>query len=340
MRFPEKVRLANLPTPVHRLDRLSAAFGVEAFAKRDDMTGGAESGNKIRKLEYVVRDLLDRGCDTLVTCGGADSNHARAGALAAARLGLRCTLILRRPPPGLVGNLFLDRLAGADIRFVEPETYYEDFDRVREEVMSGLAASGRKPYWVPTGASMPLGAVGYAGCAAEIADHVRKTGSPFDVILFATGSGGTAAGLLVGVRASGLDARVVGVNTGEPTGRLRAETLSIARGCADLLGVDMRLTAEDVVIVDGYDAGGYGMADEAVFGTIRRFAAEEGLILDPVYTAKAASGLVGMLERGEIKRGERVLFVHTGGVFGLFAHHSELDGTAPKRRGNGIDESV
>jgi len=324
MRLPRKISLANLPTPIQPLNRLSERFGVEVFVKRDDMTGGAETGNKIRKLEFVLADALGKGCDAVVTCGGADSNHARATAVAAKRLGLLPHLILRKPSKRLVGNLLLDRLVGAEVTLVEPDEYYADLEGIRERVFADLRKRGHKPYWVPTGASMPMGAVGYVGCAAEIALFEAQAGFKFDAVVFGTGSGGTAAGLLVGAAIYGLSARVIGINTGEPAEELRSETVRIANGCAELLEFKKRFKASDVVIVDGFDAGGYGEVDERTVKTLRWFAENEGLLLDLVYTAKAASGLVGLLERGDFKSDDRVLFIHTGGLPSLFTHYELL----------------
>jgi D-cysteine desulfhydrase len=324
MRWPEKIFLANLPTPIHGMERTSEALGVEAFVKRDDMTGGVETGNKIRKLEYVMADALRGGYDTIVTCGGADSNHARATAIACARCGIASVLILRKPTTSLVANLVFDRLLGADVRLYEHERYHAELEEIRRGVMEGLEREGRKPYWVPTGASMPMGAVGYVECVKEIADFERESGISFDRIVFASGSGGTEAGLLVGVNGLGIDAEVLGINTGEDEDKLRSVILSSAEGCAELMGLEASFEPGDVAIVGGYDAGGYGIVDDDVVRTIRRFAREESLILDPVYTAKAAMGLVGECERGRIEKGEKVLFIHTGGVFGLFAHHHLL----------------
>lgn len=323
MEFPERVGLANIPTPVHRLDGLSEEFGVDLFIKRDDTTGCAESGNKIRKLEFVVADAIEKGCDCIVTCGGADSNHARATAIACRRYYLTPVLILRSPKEELTANLLLDELADADIRLFDEETYYTDFDRAKEDVLEELRKEGRNPYWVPTGASMPLGAVGYVRCASEIADFEKETDITFNKIYFATGSGGTAAGLLVGSKAFGLSAEIIGVNTGENTEQLRNTTLSVAEGCAELLGLNISLRPEDVNILDGYDAGGYGIVDESVITTIREFVEREGILLDPVYTAKAARGLMSELV-SSTKRGGKILFIHTGGIFSLFTHRKKF----------------
>jgi D-cysteine desulfhydrase len=326
IKLPHKVFLANLPTPIHRLDRLSETFGVDVFIKRDDMTGGVETGNKIRKLEFIVADALRKGYDTIVTCGGADSNHCRATAVACARYGLHAVLLLRKPTADITGNLVLDKLVGADVRLFEPEVYYSQLANIKDEVLTELDRKGKKGYWVPVGASIPLGAVGYVGCAAEVADFEKKNKMSFDVIFFATGSGGTAGGLLVGSKVFDLKARIVGVNTGEDASELRRTTLEVARGCAAIIGSPVSFKSKDVIILNGYDAGGYGLVDENVVNTILRFAREEGIVLDPVYTAKAAAGMVGEMEKGKIRKGKKVLFIHTGGVFGLFAHRRLLLG--------------
>ncbi|MCX7703881.1 MAG: pyridoxal-phosphate dependent enzyme, partial [Planctomycetota bacterium] len=228
------------------------------------------------------------------------------------------------PTAEVTGNLILDRLTGASIRFLEPEIYYSRLNTVKDEILSELEREGRRGYWVPVGASVPLGAVGYVNCAAEISEFEKRSGVNFDQIFFATGSGGTAAGLLVGSRTFGLKAQLIGVNTGEETSELRKTTLEVAFGCSSLMGVSLSLKSEDVMILDGYDGGGYGVIDENVVRTISDFARVEGIILDPVYTAKAASGLVGELKRGAVRKNSKILFLHTGGVFGLFAHYNIL----------------
>ena len=324
MKSLPKVTLANLPTPIQHLNRLSKRFGVEVFVKRDDMTGGAETGNKIRKLEFVLADAMGKGCNAVVTCGGADSNHARATAIAAKRLQLLPHLILRKPKKPLVGNLLLDRLVGARITLVEPDEYHANLETIKQRIFADLKEQGFRPYWVPTGASMPVGAAGYVGCAGEIALFEARAGFAFDAVVFATGSGGTAAGLLVGAAIHALKARIIGINTGEPAEQLRAETIRIANGCAQLLGLKKHFEASDVVIVDGFDAGGYGQIDQQTIKTLKWFAENEGLLLDLVYTAKAAAGLLGLLERGEFKRQDKVLFIHTGGLPSLFTHHALL----------------
>lgn len=319
-----KIPLANLPTPIQSLKNLSRRLGVEIFVKRDDMTGGAETGNKIRKLEYVLADALSRGCDAVVTCGGADSNHARATAIAAKRIGLKPHLILRRPKNELVGNLLLDRLVGAEITLVEPDEYYTSLEEIREKVFADLRRRGSRPYWIPTGASMALGAAGYVDCVSEISLFEARVGFQFDALVFATGSGGTAAGLLVGTLLYGLKALPIGINTGEPTEQLKTDTLNIANECADLLGLKHSFNPNDVVIVDGFDAGGYGEIDKRTIETFRLFADQEGLILDLVYTAKAAAGLIGLIERGYFKHNAKLLFIHTGGLPSVFTYYSFL----------------
>ena len=227
IKFPDKIQLANLPTPIQKIRKLSDTSGIEIYIKRDDMTGGVETGNKIRKLEYVLAHAINNGYDTIVTCGGADSNHARATAIAAAQYGLSCFLILRKPKQEFVGNLILNRLVNAHIHFVEEDLYKSNLERIRDDVLQEINRSGGNAYWVPTGASMPMGAVGYVNCTAEIAAFQTENSITFDRIIFATGSGGTAAGLLVGIRAFDLKTILTGINNKDTSGaRHRPRRLS------------------------------------------------------------------------------------------------------------------
>lgn len=305
---PERVRLARLPTPVERLARMSERLGVEIWCKRDDLTGAGLSGNKVRKLEFLLCDALARGARTVVTCGGEQSNHARATALACARLGLRSVLLLRTPdpscPPRLEGNLVLDRLAGAEVRWITPQQY-----RARAELLAATAAEVERGYVVPEGGSNALGSWGYVGCLEELLAEVP---SPFTVV-YACGSGGTGAGLLLG-RAL-LDARnvrVVGVNVCDDRdtfvgviGRILQEAGHAA-------------AATGIEIQDGYVGLGYARSRPEELRLIEAVARAEGLVLDPVYTGKAFFAMATELARDRECFGQRIVFLHTGGIFGLF----------------------
>lgn len=311
-----RVALAHLPTPVVALDRLAAHLDMRAgtlLAKLDDATGLAGGGNKVRKLEYLCADALAQGCDTLVTGGGAQSNHARLTAAAARRLGLECTLVLGGSCEPAVGNLILDRLLGADIRAVEAY----DFTTLEAAIVAAcddLAARGRRPYGVPLGGSTPLGALGYVRCARELREQVADC----DAVLIASGSGGTHAGLAAGF---GDHARVIGVDVGarpglaEHVGALAAQTAQRAA---------LPLPAGTPVLESGQVGAAYGAHTDACREAIRLAARLEGLILDPVYTGKAMAGLIAARRAGRIGAATRVVFVHTGGLPALFTpQHAE-----------------
>ena len=320
----KKVSLANLPTPIHLLRHTSIKFGIDVYIKRDDMTGCVESGNKIRKQEYLIYDVLEKGCDTVVTDGSTDSNCVRATAVACVRSGLGCTLILYRLEHQLVGNLILDKLLGVDIRYPDKREYISNLEGIKDEVMSEHRSKGRKPYWIPNGASVPIGALGYVNCIKEISDFERAQGITFDRIYFASGSGGTGAGIIVGKKIFDLEAKIVNVRIGNEDNRLDEIVLEVAKGCAGLFDKEVKITPKDVFILDGYNAGGYSIINDDVIDTIKYFATKEGILLDPIFTAKCGMGLLGELKNGQIKKGEKILFIHTGGIFSNYTYHKLL----------------
>jgi D-cysteine desulfhydrase len=309
---PSRLILAHLPTPVVRDDRLSEMLGVELWIKRDDATGGAEAGNKIRKLEFLLADAIERRAKHIVTCGGLQSNHARATAILARRLGLDATLLLRseRPlqeddPP--TGNLLLDLLVGAHVRVITPEQY-----KTRDALMAEVAAELGHAYVIPEGGSNGLGALGYVEAMRE----TRAQADPFDVVVHACGSGGTAAGIALGCAVHGTAGRVLAIAVCDDTAyfeRTIARIVAEARALVDLPG-PAKLTIDD-----RFKGPRYGVMSEDQRAYLVACARDAGLILDPVYTGKAMFGLRAAVQRGEIAQGARVLFVHTGGLPGLLA---------------------
>jgi len=305
--YPERVRLARLPTPVEPLARLGERLGVELYCKRDDLTGAELSGNKVRKLEFLLCDALARGARTVVTCGGEQSNHARATALACARLGLRSVLLLRTAdplrPPALEANLVLDHLAGAEVRWITPAEY-----RDRGERMRSVAAEVDRGYVVPEGGSNALGAWGYAACFEEMLEQVPR---PFTVI-YACGSGGTGAGLLLGRTLRGAhDVRLVGVNVCDD----REYFVRVIGAILEDAGHPV--AAGSIEIQDGYVGLGYARSRPEEIHLLAEVARAEGLVLDPVYTGKAFFALYSELSQDRGRFGPRVVFLHTGGIFGL-----------------------
>ena len=313
------------------MQRLSEKFGVEVYVKRDDLTGTELTGNKVRKLEFVFADAVAKGADVVLTCGGAQSNHARATAIGAVRLGLRCRLLLRTPdashPPPPEGNILLDRMAGAEIVWITPEEYRrrnEIFDR---ETMA-LKKQGHTPYVIPEGASNALGAWGYIRAAEELKKDLASLPGGTDgpvTIIHATGSGGTTAGLILGVRLHKMNARVVGFNVCDDRdyfvrviGEICKEAISTYK-----LGVSIS-SEQDIEVVDGYVGRGYGLSRPEEIELLCELARTEGIFLDPVYTGKAFYGMTQELKKCPTAFGKRIIFMHTGGIFDLFARTAEL----------------
>lgn len=315
--------LANLPTPILPLDRLSRRFGVEIFVKRDDLTGLLESGNKVRKLEFLVGEALSQGADTLITCGTLQSNCCRAVAAVAARLGLRAILALKGDKPASYdGNLLLSKLLGADVVYCAPE----EFARI-EGVLAGLSDAvrgrGGRPYVIPESGATELGAIGYLECAHEIAGQIRQGAPAFDTLVITAFSGGSQAGLLMGRQLAGLSAEVVGVPIAHPAAQVRNYVgATIARAAERF-----RLAVEPpkaVHLLDGYQGKGRGASRKEELDTLIQLAREEGIVLDPVYTGKAFLGFLDHLARDPREFGSRVCFLHTGGIFSLFPFRDSL----------------
>jgi 1-aminocyclopropane-1-carboxylate deaminase/D-cysteine desulfhydrase-like pyridoxal-dependent ACC family enzyme len=310
------VPLAAVATPVEEAARLRAAIGrcPRLLIKRDDAIGFAFGGNKVRKIRFVAADALARGADTLVTCGGVQSNHARVTAAAAAKLGLHCILVVNgNPPDRLSGNALLDRLLGAEVRYVERR---EDRVPAMDAAAAALRRVGRRPYVIPLGASTPLGAAAFVHAVMELLDQA----DPPEAIVHATSSGGTQAGLIAGCVLAGVRTRVIGISADEPAPALEAEVRRILDGLAPLLGVEpARFAGAHVEIDDRFAGEGYGIPTPESRAAIELSARTEALFLDPTYTSKAMAGLVALTRRGTFDPSSTILFWHTGGQVGLFA---------------------
>ncbi len=316
-----RVPLAHLPTPLEPLPRLSQALGPRLFVKRDDQTGLAGGGNKTRKLELLLADAVRQEADTLITIGAPQSNHARQTAAAAARQGLRCVLVLGgQPPAGTTGNLLLDQLMGAQVRWAG--------ERAREEVMAEVAReehkAGRRAYAVPLGGSTPLGAAAYALAMRELQAQMRAQSLSFDRIVFASSSGGTQAGLVAGADLIEFRGQVLGISVDEPADHLQAIVSGLASEAAALLGRPRTYAPEMISVNADYLGGGYAVMGPPEREAIQMFATLEGLLVDPVYTGRAAAGLIDLIRRGAIGRDETVLFWHTGGTPALYAYADQL----------------
>lgn len=329
-RFP----LAFLPTSLHPLSRLGDYLAQHAtphtclWIKRDDQTGLAGGGNKTRKLELLVADALAQGADTLITTGAVQSNHCRQTAAAAARAGLACHLVLGgQPPDNVTGNLLLDRLLGAEIHWTTRENRLPRLHALADE----LRAAGRRPYVITYGGSDPVGATGYVLGLEELLAQSRELGLRVDVIVVASSSGGTQAGLVVGARYLGWDVPILGISIDEPADRLRANVANLATRTAAYLGWPHTFAPSDIWVDDSYLGGGYGVMGVLEREAISLMARTEGILLDPVYTGRALGGLLDLLRtRPEMfVRPDRpgpvnVLFWHTGGSPALFAYAAEL----------------
>lgn len=317
MKMPQKIKLANLPTRIDRLDRISEELGVDLWIKRDDQTGSEISGNKVRKLEFAVKEAMDSGCDYLITCGGLQSNHARATAAAAARLGLGSRLVLRGTERQVAeGNLFLDKMLGASIRFITPEEYSSSRGDIMKEEAGKLAEDGHKAYILPEGASNGIGSFGYINAFNEILQQEKDMGMEFDAIVAAVGSGGTYSGLLYGNEMNGNNKDIIGFNIAGTAEGFKEIVKDLLGEIGDMTGVKSRLKPEYMKIIDGYPGLGYAISRKEEIDFIRHLSMVEGIILDPVYTGKAMYGLYSELKKGNLRNYKNILFIHTGGLFG------------------------
>lgn len=317
-----RVSIAHLPTPLEPLPHLTGQLdGPELWIKRDDQTGLATGGNKTRKLEFLVADALRQKADTLITCGAAQSNHARQTAAAAAKFRLDCRLVLRgEEPPEVQGNLLLDRLLGAEIVWAGDQSLTERMGEMAEE----LRAAGRRPYVVPYGGSNPVGVSGYVAAMEELLRQCEESDIHFDHIVLASSSGGTQAGLMVGARALRYEGHVLGISVDPKADALRRTLAELATATAEHLGLGLTFTPAGFAVNDDYLGGGYGVVGDLERQAIRTVAGAEGVLLDPVYTGRAFGGLMDLIGQGAFESGERVLFWHTGGTAGLFGHREDI----------------
>ena len=320
------------PSPVHPLDRLTAHLGGAAlWAKRDDCNSGlAYGGNKTRKLEYLVADALAKGCDTLVSIGGVQSNHTRQVAAVAARTGLGCVLVQESwvDWPDVVydrvGNIQLSRIMGADVRLVRSE-FGIGLKESWEQALADVERAGGKPYAIPAGASdHELGGLGFARWAQEVAEQERELGIFFDTIVVCSVTGSTQAGMVAGFAAQETERRVIGIDGSAKPAETREQVARIARATAALIEVGRELRDDEIVLDERYHAGTYGIPDERTLEAIRLAGRLEGMITDPVYEGKSMAGMIDLVARGEIERTSNVLYAHLGGQPALSAYAGVL----------------
>jgi len=337
-RFP-RAEAIHLPTPFESMPALTQRLGVATLhVKRDDLTGLAVGGNKTRKLQFVIGAALEGGADTLITTGGIQSNHARQTAAFAAKMGLHCELVLQHvladPPDEYMrsGNVLLDRLLGAVVHITPPNPA-AGTDAVKnlsgeaemQVVADSARRAGRRPYIVPLGASTPTGALGYAECAQEIVSQSATRGIKVDWVVLGSASAGTQAGLVAGFKALDAQTRVMGIAVSGTEQDTRHKLVaSLAQQSAQLLGWAGTIVDDDVIVNGDYVGPGYGSFGDDVIKVVHEIARLEALLIDPVYTGKAMLGLYDLSRKGFFKRGENVVFLHTGGLPGLFAYAARL----------------
>lgn len=337
-----RVRLGYFPSPIHRLERLSARLGVEVWAKRDDVSSGlAYGGNKIRKLEWLAAEALALGCDTLVSIGNVQSNHTRQVAAVAARLGLKCRLVQEKwtawPDPSYkrVGNILLSRLMGADI-VIDGEGYSTAMKETWQKALDEVISRGGKPYAIPAGASdHPLGGLGYVNFADELEFQEQELDRFFPTIIVATCTGSTQAGMVVGFAGQHKRRRVIGIDTAADAAMTRAAVAKIAGATADLVGLGRAIEEDEIIIESRFAGPSYGVPDKSTIDAIRTAARLEGMITDPVYEGKSMAGLIGLIQSGEVPSGLPVLYVHLGGAPALDAYAKAFE--EPEEDGRVLD---
>jgi len=315
---PPKVKIAHLPTPLHQLERLTAELGgPEIWIKRDDLTGHAFGGNKIRKLEYLIADALAQGADTLITAGAVQSNHCRQTAGAAARFGMDCVLVLEGDEVSEhTGNVLLDLLFGAELVWAHDRKLNDALQATFE----AESQTERRPYLVPFGGSTPIGSAGYVEALGEFLDQ----GIGVDRIIVPVTSGGTTSGLLAGAHLHGFGGEITAIRIGRYEGAVLERLAAHAKETAALFGEQIEISPSEIDVREGYLTPGYAVLTELEREAILTFARLEGILLDPVYTGRAAGGMLDLIRTGEIGANERVLFWHTGGTPALFAYGDEL----------------
>ena len=315
-------------TPVHYLPQMSRYLGIQLFMKRDDLTPYGAGGNKMRKLEYLVKDALNKKATMLVTVGGGQTNHGRQTAAMAAKYGLKCAIVAIDDYPGeLTANMLLDRLFGADLIIKADDGRRESmqFAELTEKVIKDYEAKGEKVYYIPLGGSNEIGDLGYYDCAVELDRQAKELGIPNARVIDAVGSMGTHLGLYCGLKDNKSDLRLTGIAI-LPFSKAKGE-----KAVAELIklkmtyGMDIDGTVEDLDIETGYVRDGYNLPSKEVRDAIKLVASKEGILLDPCYTGKAMAGLIDMVFEGKIAQGEDVIFMHTGGMPGLYTPHHRVE---------------
>lgn len=322
-----RVKLVNLPTPLEKMPRLTSTLnGPQLWIKREDCTGLAFGGNKERKAEFSLGDALSKKADVVITVGSVQSNHARATAAAARKLGLKVILVLSgEKPRGYDGNLLVNRLLGAEIRFLEGKPSKLDRMRFTEEIAADLKKKGHVPYVIPAGASYSPGAIAYVNAMLELLSQAKKCGFRIDHLVHAAGSGGTQAGLVLANKTLESEVNILGI-CAEPhiKDKLVEETVEIARAAAKLLNLDVKVKPDDVILNEDYAGKAYEEPTPEALNAIKLVAETEGILLDPIYTGRALAGLIDLIKQGHFEMDEKIVFIHTGGTPTLFPYREDL----------------
>ena len=326
-RFP-RIRLAHLPTPLEHMENLSRALGgPEIWIKRDDCTGMSSGGNKTRKLEFLLAEARAQGADIILTQGATQSNHARQTAACAAKLGLACHLLLEDRTQKTdhdytaSGNVLLDQLHGASI---ERHAANPDMNAIMAKVAERMKSEGRKPYSIPGGGSNTTGALGYVNAALELVQQANEMGLRIDHIVHATGSAGTQAGLIAGLAGIRSGVPLLGISVRAPRERQEENVFNLATATASFCGAAGAVSRSDVAANSDYVGSGYGFSTPASIEAIKTLARLEGILLDPVYTGKGMAGLIDLVRQGQFRRGQNIVFIHTGGSVGLFGYVNDF----------------
>ncbi|WP_226670449.1 D-cysteine desulfhydrase [Metabacillus litoralis] len=323
-KFPRR-RYTSAPTPIEKLEHLSEYLGGPSiYVKRDDLLGLAAGGNKTRKLEFIVADALAKGADTLITCGGIQSNHCRLTLAAAIKEKMKCILVLEEnlvknsDKPERNGNYFLYHILGAEnIKVVSNGT---DLMKEMQQIAQEVEANGRKPYIIPVGGSTAIGATGYAACANEVLAQTFEQGINIHSVVCVSGSGGMHAGLITGFASTQSNIPVVGINVSRGKAMQEEKVFQLVKETSAHIRIQHPIPSDAVTCFDEYVGEGYAIPTPEMVEAVKLFAKTEGLLLDPVYTGKAAAGLIDLIRKGYFKKEENVLFVHSGGAPGLYAN--------------------
>ncbi len=324
-RYP-RLRFAHLPTPLEPMKNLSQQLdGPNLWIKRDDCTGLASGGNKTRKLEFLMGDALEQDADTIITQGATQSNHARQTAAIAAKTSMDCHILLEdrtnsdNPDYNYNGNVFLDQLYGATLTKYPADT---DMDQAMTEMAERLREDGKKPYIIPGGGSNPIGALGYVNAGLELLTQANDRGLRIDHVVHATGSTGTQSGLVTGLAGSNSRIPVLGISVRAPKDAQESKVFQMAQKTAEYLGIPHAVSREDIAVNSDYVGAGYGIPTDGMLEAVQLLARSEAILLDPVYSGKGMAGLIDLIRQGHFKKGENVVFLHTGGSAALFAYRN------------------